>query len=211
MLSFCYEGYIGVQQQKNDFCEAHQQRVITVEEIASLADSRVFRRCPSHGLGWSSGHTSQVDFAEEDSAQLEEKKGSINFVIVKRTEQEDQHLQLEEFIHEVERIDMLILCEEETKGRLPYLSPPKKLTHRRIAPVPCSLEIANTMKEVIAPAAATGGANKRKRAPRKCQRCLQFGGEHHATTCNGSKGRYGQKGCEYFTFGGNKKTPPNIQ
>jgi hypothetical protein len=211
---FSYEGYTGVQE--NGFSEARHQQVVAVEEIASLEESRQFWRvaCPPRGLGWNSCHTRQADFAEEETAQLEEEKEvSRSFVIVKRTEQEDQRLQLEEG-DDIERIDMLIFYEEEqTKDRLPYLSPPKKVTHRRITPVPCSLQQVITTKAASTGAAAATirGSNKRKRAPRKCQRCLHFGGDHHATTCNGSKGSYGQKGCEYYTSTGHKKTSPNMR
>jgi hypothetical protein len=184
-----------------------------VEEIASLEESRQWRvACPPRGLGWNSCHTHQADFAEEEeeAAQLEEEKEvSRSFVIVKRTEQEDQRLQLEEEANDIERIDMLIFYEEE--DRLPYLAPPEKVTRRRVTPVPCSLQKVFTTKAAIAAAATTGGSNKRKRAPRKCQRCLRFGGDHHATTCNGSKARFGQKRCDYYTSTGNKKTPPNIR
>jgi len=50
-------------------------------------------------------------------------------------------------------------------------------------------------------------ADKKNRAPRKCQRCVKFKGEF-SSNCRGRAPNYKAEGCEYFDAEGNPKTPP---
>jgi hypothetical protein len=175
-----------------------QEDVVEIEDIASLEEARNYRHFPiRRGLGWNSHHHWDDDDDDMLVAAIKGEASLNNNVVVRRTEQEDQSLLQREYLGEQQRI-VLILCKEEDETTPPYMSPPKRLTGF-VQPRPKEMATEKEEKEEPPPL-----AKEKKRAPRKCQRCLQFGGTH-ATQCAGSKARFGRKHCEYFSATGKSK------
>lgn len=178
-----------------------------IEELATLPESQVYQLLlpVRRGLGWS---TCQP---HDQSEEAEAYEAEATVPCIPRTEHRDRDLMKKEHYHEARTI--LVMVEEEDV-LVPDLSSNEgpNAVHNvtrlidSIEPSShpsCSPTPKESLKRPLdsSPESRTLSWAPAKRAKRRCLRCVKFEGRS-PTRCRGSKGRWGQKGCEYFTING---------
>jgi hypothetical protein len=155
---------------------------------------------PTRGLGWNSMARGQIDpIVARQMVEDAYDQGDLGLHLNGRLEVWTEALDIlvdessyYESSHDT-RHGMVHLTLDTVHADLAYLAPPRKIpTITNISSTTALVVASRRSTNVPRAAATTTTSTTLRRAPRTCQRCKQFGGAN-ATTCSGSKARFGSK------------------
>lgn len=184
-----------------------------IEELATLQESQVYQLIlpARRGLGW---NTSQSHDPGEEAKAYETESAAL---CISRTEHQDRILSekehsggtrtllvlVEEEEHDDSNDKELCLCLSQPATPNQKCIPPKAAKSIESSPSPSPEQLLKRTLLESSQSSTESLFVPTKRAKRRCLRCVKFQGQS-PTRCRGSKGRWGQKGCEYFTVHGKK-------